>query len=141
MTPQDAFDRYRRILQKLDPDTLDTLGAVVAPGVRFCDPFHDVTGPAAMKQVFSRLFTAADDIDFLITDSAVNDASVYFRWTLKARLRGKPWTIDGVTHATFDPQGRVTQHIEYWDAASQFYERFPFIGPLLRHFRKRIAGS
>lgn len=140
MTSDEAFVRYRDILQSLDAETLDRLDDAVAPDVRFKDPFHEVTGPEAMKAVFSRLFATAANIDFVVDDWACRGDSTYFRWTLTAALSGKPWRVTGVTRVSFDAAGRVTDHVEYWDAASQLYERFPVIGSLLRYVRRRIAG-
>ena len=140
MTADEAFARYRDILQSLDAETLDGLDEAVTPGVRFKDPFHEVTGRDAMKAVFSRLFATAANIDFVVDDWACGGDSVYFRWTLDAELSGKPWRVTGVTRAQFDASGRVSDHVEYWDAASQLYERFPVMGSLLRYVRRRIAG-
>lgn len=141
MTDEDAFRRYRGVLESLGADTLHTLDDVLAKDVRFKDPIHDVTGRDTMKDVFSRLFGSTDDLVFIIDDWACSKQSVYFRWTLTARLSGKPWSVTGVTQAAFDAAGQVTDHVEYWDAASQLYDRFPVIGPLLRFVRRRIAAS
>lgn len=139
MTTRDGFDRYQRILQELDAGNLHTLDDILAPNVHFKDPFHDVTGIAAMKQAFLQLFRAADDVEFSVNEAAEQYNIVYFQWTLTARLSKMPWSVTGVTRVLINAQGRVIEHIEYWDAASQFYERFPVIGPLLRHIRKRIS--
>lgn len=140
MTPDDAFRRYRDVLLSLTADNLESLDGVVAPDVRFSDPLHTVTGLSSMKKVFARLFDTAESVVYGIDDWAGSQAAVYFRWTLKANLSGKPWSVTGVTRVTFDEAGRVTDHAEYWDAASQLYERFPIIGSLLRYARRRIAG-
>jgi len=31
-------------------------------------------------------------------------------------------------------------HRDYWDAAQELYEKFPVIGWVLRHLRKRLAS-
>ena len=33
----------------------------------------------------------------------------------------------------------ITEHTEYWDAASQLYEKMPIIGGLMRYFRRKIS--
>jgi hypothetical protein len=139
MTVADAFERYRDVLQSLTADNLHLLDDVVTPDVRFSDPFHTVTGADSMTSVFARLFETADDIVFVIDDWVCGSQAVYFRWTMTATLSDRPWSVTGVTRATFDEAGRVIDHVEYWDAASQLYERFPVIGPLLRYVRRRIA--
>jgi hypothetical protein len=64
MTTEQAFRRYRDVLQTLSADRLAALDEVVAPEIRFEDPFHDVTGAERMKVVFARLFDTAEDIEF-----------------------------------------------------------------------------
>ena len=140
MKNEDAFDRYRRALSTLTADTLDTLDALVSPDVRFKDPLHEVTGVNNMKRVFASLFKAADNIVFVVDDHACSSRTAYFRWTLTAQLSGKPWSVTGVTELVFDERGLVTDHSEFWDAASQLYERFPVIGGVLRFLRRRLAA-
>ena len=139
MTIANAFERYRDVLQSLTADNLNLLYNVVAPDVRFSDPFHTITGADRMTSVFARLFETANDIVFVIDDWVCGSQAVYFRWTMTATLSDRPWSVTGVTRATFDEAGRVIDHVEYWDAASQLYERFPVIGPVLRYVRRRIA--
>ena len=54
-------------------------------------------------------------------------------------LSKKEWVVNGVTILKFNSELKVIEHIEHWDAASQFYERFPFIGWLMRYFRYRVS--
>ena len=141
MTPQTAFENYRRASESLTVDRLDSLDDVLAPNDRFVDPFHETVGIEPMKKAFRRLFDSAENIKFEIIDNACSEGGVYFHWRLTALLSGKPWEVTGVTQAKFNADGLVTEHVEYWDAASQFYERFPIIGPLLRFLRHRVARS
>lgn len=141
MTSQAAFENYQRALESLTVATLDSLDDLLAPNVRFVDPFHETVGRESMKTVFQRLFDSVENLNFQIEDSASSKTGVYFRWRLTALLSGKPWEVTGITRAKFNAEGRVIEHLEYWDAASQFYERFPILGSLLRFLRRRVAGS
>ena len=38
----------------------------------------------------------------------------------------------------FAPDGRISEHIDHWDAAAQFYERIPVLGWLIRKVRRRL---
>jgi len=40
---------------------------------------------------------------------------------------------------TFDDNGLVVAHIDYWDAAQNLYERLPLIGWLFAWLRRRLA--
>ena len=70
----------------------------------------------------------------------VQGSFYFFRWILTGTLRRKQWTIEGVTLLELRPDGKIVSHCEYWDAASQLYEKFPIIGPLLRMLRARIVS-
>lgn len=40
----------------------------------------------------------------------------------------------------FDDSGKVIEHIDYWDAGGQVYERLPLLGSILRQVRGSIAS-
>ncbi len=137
----EAFAQYRDYLEGLTPGQLPDLGNYVTKDVRFSDPFHDTVGVTEMSAIFRRLFNQVDDVVFTVLDHGTDSNSVcFFRWELTGKLGPKDWKVEGVTHLTFSSDGKVTGHREFWDAASQLYERFPVIGPLLRYCRRRIAG-
>ncbi len=142
MNHGEAFDQYRAFLEGLTPDQLPELGKYVTRDVRFSDPFHDIVGVVEMGAVFYRLFDQVDDVAFTVLDHGTDGNSLwFFRWELIGKLGEKNWKVEGVTHLTFSSDGKVMSHREFWDAASQLYERFPIIGPLLRFCRRRIAGQ
>jgi len=141
MTTADAFDRYKKFLESLTATDVGSLKDHVSEDIRFSDPFHDVQGVDAMASIFDRLFETVTNVQFEVLDHAVDGSLVFFRWRLSANLSGKGWRVEGVTHLTFNAERVVVSHREYWDAASQFYERFPVIGPLLRYLRRRVAGG
>lgn len=140
MTIETNFANYQAILECLTQETLNSLDDVLALDVRFSDPFHQTKGKERMKQVFQQLFTKTENVSFQIEGSAFSGKTVYFRWSLTATLSGKPWLVNGMTYTKFNAAGLVTEHLEYWDAASQLYEKFPIIGPFLRFLRRQIAA-
>ena len=136
-----AFDRYRIFLEGLTAENLYQFNEYVSPDVRFRDPFHDISGTASMKAVFQNLFDKVSGIQFHVINFAIRGKVVFFQWQLSGILYGRSWTVEGVTSITFNEDEKVSQHVEYWDVASQIYERFPIIGPLMRFFRRRISGA
>ncbi|MGY8994433.1 MAG: nuclear transport factor 2 family protein [Rhodospirillales bacterium] len=141
MPPEDAFVLYKAYLEALTVDRVRDIQNYVSENVTFRDPIHDVTGSVKMRRIFERLFAIVSDIEFHIDSHATNGRIVFFRWILTGLLSGKRWTVEGVTRLSFDDQGMVTSHLEYWDAASQLYDRFPVIGSILRWLRRRIANA
>lgn len=141
MTLEESFTRYTSCLASLTAESLDQLEECVGEEVRFKDPFHDLKGITKMQDVFRHLFESVDDLEYTILDPTVSQDGAYFRWHLSAKLSGNPWTVEGVTFVQFDANLNISEHIEYWDAASQLYERFPVIGSLLALLRRRIAAA
>ncbi|MGY8999877.1 MAG: nuclear transport factor 2 family protein [Rhodospirillales bacterium] len=141
MTPEEALGSYIECLTNLKADNLEKLSIHLSDNVVFKDPFHNVQGIEKMERIFHRLFDAVNSIEYQVLDQAINKDGGYFSWILNGNLAGKLWHIHGVTHVTFDNHLKVSKHIEYWDAASQIYERLPVIGWLLGFFRRRITGA
>ena len=131
--------RYRRFLETLTPQSLDNLSDYVSADVHFVDPFNDVTGVDAMTAVFRHMFDNVQDIRFRIVEEADNGSVVFWNWRYDAHLRGKPWHFSGTSVLRFSLDGRVTEHIDYWDSAQHFYERLPIIGSLISGIRSRIG--
>jgi hypothetical protein len=65
-------------------------------------------------------------------DSAWSPPIAYLKWRMNARVRVLgDWVVEGLSEVRFDPDGRVAEHRDHWDAAEQFYGRLPLLGRLL----------
>ena len=137
----DPVDRYVALLTALTPARLDDLKALCAPEVRFADPFNDVVGPDRVAAVFADMFARVHDMSFEVTDRCGDARRAYLRWIFRFRTRpgGKMWTFTGVAEVHFDAEGRLSAHLDHWDAAGQLYEKLPLIGTVLRALRRRLA--
>ena len=133
-------ERYRQYLETLTPETLTALSGYVTEDVRFRDPFNDVHGVDAMTAVLRHMFDNVDGIRFRVTRISHEDDGCLMTWHFEGNLRGKPWVFDGSSAIRFAADGRVCEHIDYWDATSAFYERLPIIGWLLSRLRRRLAN-
>jgi len=132
-------DRYRQYLESLSPASLAEIGDFVTPDVHFKDPFNDVRGAEAMRRVFEHMFEDVSDIRFTVRRTAVDGDVCLMHWRFEGRLRGTPWVFDGTSVVKFAADGRVSEHIDHWDAAADFYERLPVIGWLLAWIRRRLS--
>jgi hypothetical protein len=128
--------RWIRLFSELDRAGVPTLGqlsAVAVDDVHFSDPFNDIRGLQAMQRVLEHTRRHVRDVRFSVHDTAWSGATAYVRWSMKGRVRviGE-WHVEGVSEIRFAGDGRVSHHIDHWDAASQFFARLPVIGWLLR---------
>jgi len=134
---------YVAFYETLSPQSLANMETVVAPDVHFRDPFNDVRGLDAYRRILTKMFEDVPDIKFTVGYHAVADNTGILRWRCTGTVKimgNKPWIVEGMSELRFAPDGRVREHIDYWDAAGQFYERLPVIGGILRLIRRRVAG-
>jgi hypothetical protein len=138
-----AARAYAAFYATLAPETLRDLPTLVAADVRFKDPFNDVRGVDHMVRVLARMFEDASDIRFDLAECACVRSLCFIRWQFSFRPRRFPrgglWYIDGVSAVRFDDAGKVVEHIDYWDAAEQIYQRLPLLGMVLRRIGSRLG--
>ena len=137
-----ALKRYAEFFESLTADRVALLDQVMTEDVSFTDPFNSVRGIEQVRHVFVEMHAQFSDARFVVTHAAMaDDDSGLLRWELDGKLRrtGDPWHVEGMSQVRFGPDGRVSEHVDYWDAARQFYERLPVVGWLLRRIRARMA--
>ena len=130
-----------RFYETLAPDTLDQLSGLYAADARFKDPFNDVVGIAAITGIFRHMFTTVEAPRFEVTTRLLTGREAMLGWDFHLRLRGRPVVIRGVTHLSFDTDGLVCLHRDYWDAAEELYMTLPVIGWLMRRLRKALSAG
>lgn len=140
---ESAVQAYRGFIETLSPATLRQLDELAAPGLHFRDPFNDTRGVEAAKQVMARIFREVDDPRYVVTHVACDGDTCFLRWKFTCRPRrsgrGHPWIVDGVTEVRFNDQGKVMEHVDYWDSGHYVYERIPLFGYAVRFIRKRLS--
>lgn len=139
----DAVTAYAAFFESLTPERLPELADYFAPDARFRDPFNDVRGLAAIEAVFRHMYEQCDDVRVVVEEVVAGEGVAYLRWRFHFRLRGERADrrpIDGVSRVAFDADGRVTEHLDYWDAAGELYSQFPVLGALMRWLRRRLAA-
>ncbi len=136
---QEPHQRYQQYLQTLTLESLVHLADHVVEDVHFKDPFNDIRGVVGMTAVFHHMYQNVQDIRFTIHQNMMQGSVCLMSWRFEGRLGGKPWGFDGCSVVRFASDGRVAAHIDHWDAARDFYERFPVIGWVLGRIRRRLA--
>ncbi len=143
MTSVPPIEPFQRYLESLTAETVPQMSDLVASDVRFIDPFHDVSGLAAMQRVFAAIFVSLKNVRFTVIDKAWSGNAWYLRWRFEAeRLQGGHiLAFDGMSELYFDIDGRVRLYRDHWDAATGFYEKLPVLGWVLRLVRRKIASA
>ncbi|WP_338849097.1 nuclear transport factor 2 family protein [Massilia sp. W12] len=124
--------------QELSPHSLGRLSALYAAEARFKDPFNDVKGLAAIEQIFRHMYASTERPHFVMLQAFGAGDQGFVRWEFYFHAKRRDWRIEGCTYFTFDAQGKVSLHRDYWDVAEEFWQKIPLIGGLVRWLRRRF---
>lgn len=131
---------YAAFFEALEPDALAQLEAWFSADARFRDPFNTVRGPAAIRRVFEHMFAQCEQPRFQVDEQIAAGEIGYLRWRMAFGPAAARREIEGVSRVCFDAEGRVCEHLDYWDPAAQLYEQLPLVGPVCRLLRRRLAA-
>lgn len=136
-----AANRLAHYFQSLTPQSVADVAQYYVIDARFKDPFNDVSGITAIQEIFTHMFSALEQPRFVVTGQVQQGRQCFmtweFRFGFKSFKRGERQVILGASHLVFSPQGLVTLHRDYWDAAEELYEKLPLVGSLMRWLKRR----
>lgn len=142
-TPHAAMQRLTAYFANLTEARVAEITQYYAADARFRDPFNDVRGVTEVSRVFSHMYEALHDPRFVIIETILEDNRAVIIWDFTFRIkRYKPRVtqhIHGLSVVRFDERGLVTDHRDYWDAASELYAKLPLIGPVMRFLARKMG--
>lgn len=137
-----GLDAYLAFWEGLGPDRIDDLDTVTTEDVRFSDPFNDVQGREALRDVLKHMFANTRNPRFAVTERAWAGDTAFVRWRFTASVKSLgAWDVVGMSALELDPTGRVSRHTDYWDSAPAVWLRLPFIGSVLRRIARRLGAG
>jgi len=138
-----ALDALCDYFEQLSAANLDQLDTYYAADARFKDPFHEVTGVAAIRAILHHTFDKLPGARFRVTrrfPGQDGHAVILWEMDFSMPVTRQPTTIHGATHLTFADDGKVTLHRDYWDAAEELYGRLPVLKWLMRALARQAAA-
>lgn len=144
--PRHPDARVARVIERfesLTPADLDRLGDLYAASARFKDPFNEVQGVAAIREVFAHMYRALDGPHFIVHEAVAEGDRCFLTWDFRFRFRRftpELQTMRGASHLSFDGDGRIELHRDYWDVAEELYEKLPAVGALMRWLKARARS-
>lgn len=136
---QHALDAYRSMYTEMQPETLHRIGDYFTDDAVFQDPFNKVRGAASIRRIFEHMYQTCDHPKFNVMSTALTDNTAWLHWDFTCTVKGHDLCITGASMVLFADDGRVMMHMDYWDAASQVYEKLPVIGWFVRRLRNIFA--
>ncbi len=140
----DSTQRITHFFETLSPQSLSSLGDVYTPDAYFKDPFNEVRGEAAIRQIFQHMYVALDTPRFVVTGQVAQGDECFLVWDFKFFFKGKTdkeQTVRGTSHLKLAADGRINYHRDYWDAAEELYEKLPVLGSFMRWLKRRAGGN
>ena len=122
----------------LSPLSLKEINTLYVEDAKFKDPFNDVQGVDAIKAIFLHMFENTQYPKFLFDEVIEQGSKAFLTWEFHFGLQSKSYIIKGGTMLTFNDQGLITDHRDYWDAAEELWEKLPFIGWIIAWLRGRF---
>lgn len=135
------LENYINVLEKLEPNNLQSLKAVTTDAVEFRDPFNHTHSQQDFIAIMADMFERLPSVHFTIQQTSQEGYSAFIRWTFTAhsKLTGE-FTIEGTSRLEADKQGLVTLHHDFWDA-SELMQRLPILGCLIGKLRRKISHN
>ena len=137
-----ALARVVAFYETLSAADLERIQDVYAAGAYFRDPFNEIRGLPALREVFDKMFVNLSDARFTILETVADERGALLTWDMTFRIRKwKPevtQTIHGASHLKFDAAGKVAYHRDYWDTGEELYAKLPLIGPVVRLLRRKF---
>jgi steroid Delta-isomerase len=141
-TTSTAIAKAKAYFEHLSVTDVDRMQDIYSPDAYFKDPFNEVNGVEAIRNIFGHMFVKVEKPRFVIQTVVAGHAEAFMTWDFYLRFKGEQTErkIHGATHFRFSADGRIAYHRDYWDAAEELYEKLPFVGAMMR-FLKRQANK
>ena len=139
----ERIERYARYFETLSPEALDHLSSVLVEDARFKDPFNDVRGLAAIRRIFEHMYRETERPGFRVLGSSEAGDIGYLHWEMHYAFRRRPQRrlrIEGMSRLVFARDGRVREHVDFWDPVEGLLSRLPGVGGLFRWTARRLRA-
>jgi hypothetical protein len=146
VSPSVRQEQIVRAFNDFTGTNVEVLNAFYHPEVHFVDPIGEMKGLNTLTHYYSEMYKNVLSIRFDFKESVHAKDSSFVTWNMiysvKALNGGKPITVEGGSHLTFDEEsGLVLYHRDYFDMGAMVYEHIPLIGAIIRRIRARLSHN
>ena len=123
---------YIDLFSNLSPDNINEFDNLISKNIIFVDPFNNIKGINAFKNIFYHMFENVKEPRFFILDYSINKQRVFMKWKMTFYAFKSLQTIEGMSELILNDLGKVVSHTDYWDTLNSLFIKIPFI----RYFYK-----
>lgn len=140
-TLEHAAATYAAFFERLSDESVDDLRQLASPQLRYRDPLTDRRGIDAVTDYMHTWFQTMDDLSFDVDLHAAHGNVLLSHWTMNFRIRRmpkRPRTIEGMSKISLNAEGKVTEHVDYWDA-TPLLQAVPLLGRVVTLTRRVVT--
>ena len=119
---------YINLFNNLSPDNIDEFDNLISKDIIFKDPFNNIKGTNAFKNIFYHMFKNVKEPKFFILNYSINKQRVFLKWKMTFFAFKSLQTIEGMSELLLNDDGKIVLHTDYWDSLSGLFIKIPFIG-------------
>jgi steroid delta-isomerase len=136
-----SVQRIVNFFEALQPSSVAHMGEFYTLDAYFKDPFNEVHHLAEVQRIFSHMYVALDTPHFVVTNTIAQGDQCFIVWDFRFRFKRfdttTEQTVRGCSHLKLTPDGKISFHRDYWDAAEELYEKLPVVRVLMRWLKSR----
>ena len=119
---------YIDLFSNLSPNNINEFDNLISKNIIFVDPFNNIKGINAFKNIFYHMFENVKEPRFFILDYSMNKQRVFLKWKMTFFAFKSLQTIEGMSELLLNDFGKVVFHRDYWDSLSGLFIKIPLIG-------------
>jgi len=106
----------------------------------FEDPFQKVKGIDKIYNIFEDMYAKLYNPRFIIQECISNENVSYIKWNFiyQTDERASESSFVGISRVEFSKQGKVIEHVDFWDAGANVYEKIPLLGSIIRFIKGKL---
>ena len=130
---------YVQLFEEISQERLIGIEAFISDDIHFKDPFNELNGIKQFRRLLVKTLRDVKNPQFNVTHKAWSNGVLFLRWSFNGKVKFLGhWNIEGMSEIQFNSDGLVNEHIDYWDASENFYNKIPFLGTIIQIIRKRL---
>jgi limonene-1,2-epoxide hydrolase len=131
--------------ETLSPERLAEANRIYTEDAWFKDPFNEVRGVSAIRQVFAHMYQQVEQPRFAVNAQFLDGRNAMLVWRFSFRNLGAgpqsaPTVIHGSSQLQLAEDGRIAWHRDYWDTGEELYAKLPLLGVLIRWLQRKLRA-
>jgi hypothetical protein len=106
----------------------------------FEDPFQKVKGIDKIYNIFEDMYVKLYNPRFIVHECISNENVSYIKWSFFYQMdkTSSENSFVGLSRVEFSSDGKVLEHVDFWDAGANVYEKIPFLGAIIRFIKRKL---